>query len=90
VDDAARAEVVSALVEGCRKIPGQVAYFRALAGLERALPRGLESAELSQHYSASVRRELRAADLRRRVGVKRESFEASAAKRVRELLRRSL
>jgi len=88
LDDAARAEVVSALVEGCRKIPGQVAYYRALAGLERALPRGLEAAELSQHYSASVRRELRDAELRRRVGVKRESFEASAAKRVKELLKR--
>jgi len=83
--DAERAEVVSALVEGCRKIPGQVAYHRALAGLERALPRGLEAAELRQHYSASVRRELRGADLRRRVSVKRESFEASVAKRVRAL-----
>jgi hypothetical protein len=86
--DAERAEVVSALVEGCRKIPGQVAYYRALAGMERALPRGLEAAELSQHFSASVRRELRAAELRRRVGVKRESFEASAAKRVKEFLKR--
>ena len=37
----------------------------------------------------SVRRELREAELRRRVAVKRESFEASAEKRVRELLRRT-
>lgn len=88
--DAERAEAVSALVEGCRKIPGQVAYYRALAGVERALPRGLEAPELAQHYSASVRRELRDAELRRRIGVKRESFEASAAKRVRELLRKAL
>lgn len=88
--DAERAEVVSALVEGCRKIPGQVAYYRALAGLERALPRGLESPDLAQHYPVSVRRELRDAELRRRVAVKRESFEASAAKRARELVTRAL
>jgi hypothetical protein len=89
LDDSQRAEVVSALVEGCRKIPGQVAYYRALAGLERALPRGLEAPELAQHYPVSVRRELRDAELRRRIAVKRESFEASAAKRARELLKRA-
>jgi hypothetical protein len=86
--DAERAEVVTALVEGCRKIPGQVGYYRALSGLERALPRGLEAPELAQHYPASVRRELRGAELRRRIAVKRESFEASAAKRARALLGR--
>jgi hypothetical protein len=84
--DESRAEVISALVEGCRKIPGQSAYYRALAGVERALPRGLEAAELAQHYSVSVRRELRGADLRRKLAVKRESFEASAAKRARAVL----
>jgi hypothetical protein len=84
--DAERAEVIAALVEGCRKIPGQTAYFRALAGLERALPRGLEAPELAQHYSVSVRRGLRDPELRRRVAVRRESFEASAAKRARALL----
>ena len=89
LDDAQRAEVVSALVDGCRKIPGQRAYYRALAGFGRALPRGLEAGELAQHYSASVRRELRDAELRRRIAVRRESFEASAAKRVRDLLKRT-
>jgi hypothetical protein len=38
----------------------------------------------------SVRRELRGAELRRRIAVRRESFEASARKRVREGLGRSL
>jgi hypothetical protein len=87
--DADRAEVVSALVEGCRKLPGQVAYVRALAGLESALPRGLAAPELAQHYPVSVRRELRSADLRKRLAVRRASFEASLAKRVREVLRRA-
>ena len=84
--DEDRAEVVSALVEGCRKIPGQTAYYRALSGLARALPRGLEAPELAQHYPASVRRGLRDAELRKRIDVRRESFEASAAKRVRTVL----
>jgi len=84
--DPERAEVIAALVEGCRKIPGQTAYFRALAGMERALPRGLEAPELAQHFSVSVRRGLREPELRRRVAVSRESFEASAAKRARAVL----
>ncbi|HXZ85459.1 MAG TPA: hypothetical protein VEI82_08215, partial [Myxococcota bacterium] len=88
LDDAERAEVVTALVEGCRKLPGQTGYYRALAGLERALPRGLGAPELSQHYPVSVRRELRAAELRKRIAVRRESFEASLRKRTRELLGR--
>ena len=87
LDGAERAEVVAALVEGCRKIPGQAGYFRALAGLERALPRGLADAELVQHLSVSVRRELRSAGLRKRIAVRRESFEASLKKRAREVLR---
>jgi len=87
LDGAERAEVVAALVDGCRKIPGQTAYFRALAGLERALPRGLADAELAQHLPVSVRRELRSAGLRKRIAVRRESFEASLRKRVREVLR---
>ena len=84
--DAERAEIVSALIEGCRKTPGQAGYYRALAGLERALPRGLEPPELAQHYSVSVRRELRGAELRKKLAVRRESFEASAAKRARAVL----
>ncbi|HTO70715.1 MAG TPA: hypothetical protein VMR31_12720 [Myxococcota bacterium] len=86
--DGERAEVISALVDGCRKLPGQTAYHRALAGLDRALPRGLAAPELTQHYSVSVRRELREPELRRLVAVRRESFEASLAKRTREALRR--
>ena len=85
--DADRAEIVSALVEGCRKLPGQTGYYRALAGFARAHPRGLEAPELMQLYPASVKRGLRAADLRQKLAVKRESFEASYAKRARIVLR---
>ncbi len=81
-----RAEIVAALVEGCRKVPGQSGYARALAGFARAHPRGLESPELAPHLSASVKRALRDADLRKALAVKRESFEASLAKRARAIL----
>ena len=84
--DADRAEVVTALVEGCRKIPGQAGYQRALAGFDRAFPRGLEAPALTPHYPASVKRALRDAGLRQKLAVKRESFEASCAKRARAIL----
>jgi hypothetical protein len=81
-----RAEIVAALVEGCRKVPGQAGYARALSGFARAHPRGLEAPELAQHHPASVRRALRDADLRKALAVKRESFEASLAKRARAIV----
>jgi hypothetical protein len=84
--DADRAEVVAALVEGCRKIPGQAGYVRALVGFARAHPRGLEAPELAQHYPASVRRALRDAGLRQKLAVRSESFEASYAKRARSIV----
>ncbi len=89
LDFAERAEVVAALVDGCRKLPGQVAYYRALAGIERALPRGFDTSELAAHLPAAVRRALRGAELRKLVAVRRESFDASLAKRCRGVLRAS-
>jgi len=84
--EAERAEVVAALVEGCRKVPGQSGYARALAGFAQAWPRGLDAPDLAQHQPASVRRSLRDAGLRKALSIKRESFEASLAKRARTLL----
>jgi hypothetical protein len=86
LETAERAEIVAALVEGCRKVSAQSGYARALAGFAQAWPRGLESPELAPHHSASVRRSLRDAELRKAISVKRESFEASLAKRARALL----
>jgi hypothetical protein len=90
LSDADRAEIVAALVEGCRKIPGQIGYTRALAGFDRAYPRGLEAPELAQHQPASVKRALRDSDLRQKLAVKRESFEPSYAKRARAIVERRL
>jgi hypothetical protein len=84
--EADRAEIVAALVEGCRKVSGQAGYYRALAGFARTHSRGIEAPELAQHYPASVKRALRDAALRQRLAVRRESFEASYAKRARSIV----
>jgi len=61
-------------------------YYRALVGFDAAYPGGLEARDLAQHYTTAVRRELKDATFKRKVGVRRESFEASYTKRVRALL----
>lgn len=85
-NDPQRAEVVSALVAGCAKVPGQEAYFRALAGLERAHPGGLAAPALAEHYPSAVRRALKDSDLRRKLALRRESFESSLVKEARRVL----
>lgn len=82
--DAQRAEVVGALLDGCRRVEGQIGYYRALAAFERELPGGL--ARLAPLLRASQRRELKDATLRQRLAVTRGSFEGSLAKRARSLL----
>jgi hypothetical protein len=81
-----RANVVSGLVNGCRKVDGQEGYYRALAGFDRAFPGGLDSRELTAHLGARVRTELKDAKLRKKIAVRRESFESSCAKAVRAAL----
>ncbi len=85
---AERANIVGGLVTGCRKVEGQEGYYRALAGFDRAFPGGLDSRELSAHLGARVRTELKDAKLRKKVAVRRESFESSCAKAVRAALAR--
>ncbi len=80
-----RAAVVGSLLDGCRKVPGQEAYYRALAGFDSAAPGGLESRELDAHYASAARRELKDSNLRRKLAVRRESFESSYGKRARAL-----
>ncbi len=85
-----RAEVVSALVDGSRKVKGQESYYRALAGFSEAHAGGIDARELAQHYTTSVRRELKSHELRRKVELPRASFEASFAKRARACVSRRL
>ncbi|HYC77194.1 MAG TPA: hypothetical protein VEI02_06150 [Planctomycetota bacterium] len=81
-----RAEAVSAIVEGVRKVKGQVGYYRALAGFHAAYPGGLDAVDLAPRLPASVRRDLKDAELRRLIAVRRESFESTLAKKARAVL----
>jgi hypothetical protein len=83
---AERANIVGGLVNGCRKVAGQQGYYRALAGFDRAFPGGLDSREITAHLGARTRAELKDATLRKKVAVRRESFESSYAKAVRAAL----
>jgi hypothetical protein len=85
---AQRAEVIGAVVEGVKRVAGQEGYFRALAGFDAAFPGGLESRELVAHYPNAVKRLLKDAELRKKVAVRRESFESSYRKRARAILER--
>lgn len=87
-DSEARAGVVAALVEGCRKLRGQNGYYRALSGFQRAHAGGLEEKGLQSALPASVRRELRDSELRRQIAIRQESFESSLAKQARQALAR--
>ena len=70
------------------EVPGPAGYYRALAGFDRAFPRGLEAPELAQHFPASTRGSC-ARGLRQKLAVPRESFESQLAKRARAMLARS-
>jgi hypothetical protein len=85
---AQRAEVLSAILEGCRKVPGQESYFRALAGFDAAHPGGLASRDLAGHLGSAARRSLADPELLKKARVPRASFERSLAKRTRSTLSR--
>ncbi|MCY2961871.1 MAG: hypothetical protein NTY35_17075 [Planctomycetota bacterium] len=81
---AQRAEVVTGLLEGCRKVAGQEGYYRALCGFDAALPGGI--AALEPHFATAARREWKADTTRKKLGVRRVSFESSYQKRARQVL----
>ena len=87
------------LVDGCRKLSGQVAYYRALAGMERALPRGFDHPELARapaRLGAPLAARRRAAPTRGRVrarvvrGVAREACARRPARELAQRLREHL
>jgi hypothetical protein len=83
---AEKAAVVCALVAGCRRVPGQQGYQRALVGLAEGLGRGLEEPGLASSYDTATRKGLADAALRKSLAVRRISFESSLEKRARALL----
>lgn len=80
------ADVVSALVDGCRRLGAQESYYRALAGIDARTSGGLYGHVLDPLHAPATRRALRDPALRRKIAVPRVSFESSYRKRVRSLL----
>ncbi|MBC8154944.1 MAG: hypothetical protein H7Z72_18760 [Bacteroidetes bacterium] len=77
-----RAEVLAALLIGCKKIKGQVGYFRAVSGFAQAGP--LE--KFASLMPGSVRHELKDPEIKRQVGLSKASFESSMGKRALQVL----
>ena len=86
LDTADRAEVLEALVLGCKKVPNQHGYFRALAGFQSA-----NSGEFDRALALlpnAAQKLARDPKLRQAIAIPRVSFESSYRKKV-ESLRRS-
>ena len=78
-----RAEVLAALLNGCKKIKGQVGYFRAISGFAQ----GAGTLEkFSSLLPGSIRPELNNPVVRQHVERSEASFEASMRKRVRQVI----
>jgi hypothetical protein len=75
-----RVEVLSALVTGCKKVPNQQGYFRALAGWKEAAARTYEIA--TNDAPNAVQKLMRDAAFRQTVSVPRISFESMLRKKV--------
>jgi hypothetical protein len=82
--DEDRAEVLAALLLGCKKIPGQLGYYRAVAGMSRALGSRLD--RVARLMPAALRQELRSPEVRRHVAIQPASFESSMRKKARTVL----
>lgn len=75
-----RVEVLSALVTGCKKVPNQQGYFRALAGWREAAGRSYDIATTDSPNA--VQKLMREATFRQMVAVPRVSFESMMRKKV--------
>jgi hypothetical protein len=75
------AEVLAALVIGCKKLKGQQGYYRAIAGMYAASPSAFDQA--ASRMPNATQRLLRAAEMRKLINVPRVSFESMMRKRAR-------
>lgn len=81
---AERFEVVQALLDGLRRVPGQQAYQRALRGFAEVHPRGLEDPSLLSSLSAAGRKALKEPELRKQLAVPQRAFESALVRRARQ------
>ncbi len=80
-----RAEALAALIAGCRKIPNQIGYYRAIAGFAEGSQRNFD--EACRLLPSAATREMRMPDFRKQVAVARRSFESAMGKRAGKLAR---
>ncbi|MBM3759851.1 MAG: hypothetical protein FJW36_06350 [Acidobacteria bacterium] len=85
VDDETRGETLAALVTGCRKIPGQKGYYRAIRGMLDALGQSKLDA-LLKYQGNAARKDFEDPELRKLVAVSLESFESSMKKALKAAL----
>jgi hypothetical protein len=75
-----RAQLLEALVVGCKKVPNQHGYYRALAGFQQNAPR--EFAQASGDIANSAQKLMRDGRFRQLIAVPRPSFESMMRKNV--------
>lgn len=86
LSDEDRAEVLDALLKGCKKVEGQLGYYRALAGWQHSHANTFQRA--ADRIPAGSKKLLREADLRQKLAVPRRSFESRYVKQVEQLRQR--
>ena len=79
-----KAEALAALLSGCKKIKGQVGYFRAVSGLLRTLGGNLDA--ISKRMPAALRGELKDSEIKKHAALRQVSFESSMKKRAQAVL----
>ncbi len=84
LSDEEKGEVLAALLLGCRKISGQIGYYRAIAGLAEGL--GGDLNRLTNYMPHSARSILKDGATRQLISIRRASFESSIKKQVRNIL----
>jgi hypothetical protein len=77
-----KALVLQGLMDACARVRGQVAYYRAIAGMNAAVP----VEHLAKELSVNARKTLREPRFQRPLQTTREQFEADMARRARASL----
>ncbi len=78
-----KSEALEAIVRGCKKVPGQQGYFRAIAGFREASQRAFDDAV--NRMPGSTQKLLKEPELRQKIAIPRRSFESTYIKRVEQM-----
>ncbi|HEU0122194.1 MAG TPA: hypothetical protein VFQ91_16815 [Bryobacteraceae bacterium] len=78
-----RSEALDALIRGCKKVPNQQGYYRAIAGFREASHRAFDDA--AGRMGGSTQKILKEPDLRQKTAVAQRSFESRFIKRVEQM-----